>query len=114
MINELPRTLPGIQRQCDEDSRLWFPKVYAQSLDQVVAYLSLAQCGEAGELANKLKKVLRGDRDLMEARQDLAEENMDVFIYTMNLFTALGIGDIATLYHHKRTVNAERFGGKHA
>lgn len=40
-----------------------------------------ALCGEAGELANLLKKVRRGDKTLDEARADIAKELADNVIY---------------------------------
>ena len=42
---------------------------------------ALALCGEAGELANIIKKVLRGDRTLEEARADILKEVADVICY---------------------------------
>ena len=40
-----------------------------------------ALCGEAGELANLLKKVRRGDKTLDEARADIGKELADNVIY---------------------------------
>lgn len=54
-------------------------------------YATLGLVGEAGELANKLKKVLRGDKTLTESSvQDMCAELGDVLWYTAILASALG------------------------
>lgn len=46
-----------------------------------IAYTSLGLVGEAGEIANKTKKILRGDYDTESIRDDLAAELGDVLWY---------------------------------
>lgn len=46
-----------------------------------LARLTLGLCGESGELAEKVKKVMRGDRRLAEAYTDIEKELGDVLWY---------------------------------
>ena len=46
-----------------------------------LARLTLGLCGESGELAEKVKKVMRGDRELAEAFPDIEKELGDVLWY---------------------------------
>jgi len=46
-----------------------------------IAYTSLGLVGEAGEIANKTKKILRGDYNAESIRDDLAAELGDVLWY---------------------------------
>jgi len=62
-----------------------------------VEYTTLGLVGEAGEIANKVKKVMRGDYDRDALREMLAGEIGDVLWYLAMLAEELGIdlGDIA-------------------
>ena len=98
-----------LQELADEamaDSNRWFPG-QAKSL----AFNTLALCGEAGELANLVKKVERGSLDPSKAttRHEIAMEATDVFIYLLNIAAILGI-DLERSYKLKRTENERRFG----
>lgn len=60
--------------------------------DREIDYLTLALCGEAGELADKVKKVIRdheGDYTTTH-RHAIAEELGDVMWYAANLANAIG------------------------
>jgi NTP pyrophosphatase (non-canonical NTP hydrolase) len=46
-----------------------------------MARLTLGLCGESGELAEKVKKVMRGDRELGEAYPEIEKELGDVLWY---------------------------------
>jgi len=65
-----------------------------------VSYTIFGLVGEAGELANKYKKVLRDDRGVLtdERRRDLVAELGDVLWYVARLATELGVplDDVAT------------------
>ena len=53
--------------------------------------LTLGLAGEAGEVANDVKKHLRGDFDEVEMRERLAKELADVRIYLEMLAEALNV-----------------------
>lgn len=63
--------------------------VYGQK--DPIGYCILGLTGEAGELANKYKKVLRGDKELTDSfRNDMIKELGDVQWYVAMLAKELG------------------------
>lgn len=80
--------------------------------DGTISYLALAISGEAGELADKVKKVLR-DKDGMFAESDkraLALELGDVMWYAANLAHILGydLSEVAQMNIEKIAGRVER------
>lgn len=80
--------------------------------DGKISYLALAICGEAGELADKVKKVLR-DKKGQFYQVDLtaiAMELGDILWYVANLSKVLGydLSDIAQLNIEKINGRVER------
>ena len=61
-----------------------------------IVYPALGLTGEAGEVANKVKKLIR-DGDTFELRQSIVDELGDVLWYAAALASDLGcdLGDIA-------------------
>ena len=55
-----------------------------------VTYMALGLAGEAGEIANKVKKLIR-DGDSAEKRAAIADEIGDVLWYAAGLATELGV-----------------------
>lgn len=55
-----------------------------------ITYMSLGLCNESGEVAGKLKKMLRGDTTLAEAREQIADELGDTLWYCAGLAHQLG------------------------
>jgi NTP pyrophosphatase (non-canonical NTP hydrolase) len=101
-----------LAQQCGEDSAKWFPA--AGNL----GHIALALCGEAGEIANLVKKIDRGDFNEAMAkagglpphlRYELAMEIADVFTYILCLADLLKI-DLQRTYEAKRAENIIRFG----
>lgn len=68
-----------------------------------------AVAGEAGDLANLLKKVRRGDFTLEEGRQDIADELADVAIYLDILAMRCGV-DLGRAIISKFNRTSERVG----
>lgn len=100
--------LTQLSLECLQDSRLWFPGANGSGPD--LAHHALGMAGEAGEVANIVKKIDRGDFDLSDTtqRNRLAEENTDVLIYNLNIYALLHV-DPLQVYRWKRAVNARRF-----
>jgi NTP pyrophosphatase (non-canonical NTP hydrolase) len=85
----------------------WGRPVEGDSAD-VLEHSLVCLVGEIGEFANILKKVTRGDRPYLDARNDLAEELTDSFIYIMQIANQMGV-DIEQEYLRKLAKNRERF-----
>lgn len=81
--------------------------------DNKVEYLALALCGEAGEVADKVKKIIRdhnGDFSDKDTRDRIAYELGDVLWYAANLANAIGytLSDIAEINLQKINSRAQR------
>ena len=80
--------------------------------DGTISCLALALCGEAGEVADKVKKVLRDKKGqfFMTDLTAIALELGDVLWYVANLAKVLGydLSDIATLNIEKIKGRVER------
>lgn len=75
-----------------------------------IAYTSLGLAGEAGEIANKVKKILRGDYAADDIRDDLSKELGDVLWYVAMVAEAfdLSLEDIADANLQKLASRQER------
>jgi len=77
-----------------------------------VIYPALGLCGEAGEVAEKIKRVLRDDEAFMtpEIIEEIKKELGDVLWYLANLAFDLGLNlnDIATMNLNKLYNRQER------
>ena len=56
-----------------------------------LSYCTLGLTGEAGEFANKVKKIIRGDTTTIESRDDLIAELGDVLWYISEVARNLNI-----------------------
>ncbi|MCA9423661.1 MAG: nucleoside triphosphate pyrophosphohydrolase family protein [Candidatus Omnitrophica bacterium] len=84
-------------------------KSFAMYPDEVeLAYLTLGLSGEAGEIANKVKKVFRDGREI--SREDMKSELGDVLWYVANLAKAydLPLSEIAESNIDKLQSRADR------
>lgn len=61
------------------------------SFNLVLAYLTLGLNGEAGEVAEKVKKMIRDGRDIEDVRPEIAKELGDVLWYATQLCTELDL-----------------------
>jgi len=55
-----------------------------------LVYCTLGLTGEAGEVANKVKKIIRTDKTMENARQEIADELGDALWYLAEAATNLG------------------------
>lgn len=60
---------------------------------QAIVYPALGMCGEAGEVAEKVKKMVRDDSSILteERRQAIGKEIGDVLWYAANLASDIGL-----------------------
>lgn len=108
--------LNQLRDQCVRDSKRWFPTAIPidspELEDQTKALMhhTLSLCGEAGEVANIVKKIDRGSLELATevVQHDLREELTDAFIYLLNIAGILNI-DLLAQYMAKRNKNIARF-----
>jgi NTP pyrophosphatase (non-canonical NTP hydrolase) len=82
-----PETLAAVAAKINAH-RAWGPSCPEESFERR-AYMSLALCGEAGELANNIKKVWRGDPGDRHAQ--IVSELADVGNYAFMLASLLGV-----------------------
>ena len=75
----------------------------------MLGFTMLALAGEAGEAANLVKKMWRGDFRYTEKRQELCVEIADIFAYLLKLTYQLGF-DLEETYLSKMKENEKRFG----
>lgn len=82
--------------------------VYPQ--DHAPTYPILGLAGEAGELCNKYKKIIRGDDNQQEIIEGIVEELGDCLWYLSECCTQLGLSlsDVATLNIQKLEMRRER------
>jgi NTP pyrophosphatase (non-canonical NTP hydrolase) len=59
--------------------------------EQGLIYTTLGLAGEAGEIANKVKKILRGDTTAAEIKAELEQELGDVLWYVALVAEELGL-----------------------
>lgn len=80
--------------------------VYPKEIER--AYLSLGLSGEAGEIANKMKKVFRDGREI--SAEDMKSELGDVLWYVAGLAGAYGLSlsDVAESNIEKLQSRADR------
>jgi NTP pyrophosphatase (non-canonical NTP hydrolase) len=92
--------------QCSTDSVRWFPETAND-----IPFLTLAMCGEVGEVANLVKKIARKSHTMHEQQEKLAEEIVDVLIYLCNIMGQMPEEiDWAAVWIAKRAYNEKRFG----
>ena len=97
--------LADLQRQCRTDSDEYFPNLHPSP-----DYYALCMAGEVGEVANEVKKLLRGSITLAELRRRLYDELPDILIYLVLLTESMDI-DLTEAYEKKREYNNGRYIG---
>ena len=97
--------LGDMMLQMREDSDRWFGAGTSENMTLMV----LGICGEAGEVADLVKKVIRGSLTLEQAVPEIKEECIDVLHYLLMVMGMLGV-DVIEEYKKKRAFNEARFG----
>lgn len=102
-------------QQCLVDGREWFGMVPRTT--ESLIYHVLGLVGEAGEVADEVKKAMRNDTSRVAfgllTSDKFKEELIDVLVHWLNLVGQLEI-DVDEEYNKKRTSNIARFGSHDA
>jgi len=99
-----------LQKEFDVKHRInfnWAEDISEKNL-QHLQFLVLSLTGEVGEMANCVKKVIRGDEQYNASKDRIAEELTDVFIYILKLAYQMNI-DLEGHYLQKLESNKSRF-----
>ena len=102
--------LMQLQKQFDERHATafeWNKQVSEENMD-VLEFLMISLVGEVGEVANIIKKVLRGDFALLSAMPAISEECADIFAYLMKMCNQMNI-NLEHAYLNKLKKNESRF-----
>jgi NTP pyrophosphatase (non-canonical NTP hydrolase) len=104
------KTIIKIQTDFDREHKIkfdWSKKIDNEHID-ILQFLTVALAGETGEFANVVKKIIRGDRSLVDSKGQLSSEIADVFIYVLKLSYQLEI-DLEQAFMDKLKENEVRF-----
>lgn len=99
-----------LQKEFDSKHKIhfnWATEVSEKNIQQL-QFLVLSLAGEVGEMANCVKKVVRGDENLVSSKDSISEELTDVFIYVLKLAYQMNI-DLEKTYLQKLEANKLRF-----
>jgi len=107
MSNKLPSDLWNLSVEALNNSERWFGE---SGVAADISHMSLSMCGEAGNLANIIKLIDRGEIDPKDARAhfDMVMALADVFVYVLNIAAILQI-DLLRAYEQKVIANEKRF-----
>lgn len=97
--------LDSLAVEMRSNSERWFPQLHNGDVNLTVFY-ALGLCGEAGEVGNVVKKLMRGNAEQLE---NLGPELADVFTYLLLLADECDI-DLVHEYRLKAEVNDGRWG----
>ena len=73
-----------------------------------LTFLLICMVGELGELANCVKKIVRGDFPLDAKITEIEEEIADIFIYLVKICNQMNL-DLEELFLRKIELNRKRF-----
>ncbi len=99
--------LIDIQELEYKDIEEYFPEL-SKNGAQLILHMGLGLVGEAGEIANDLKKWHRGDFGIIELVDRMSKELPDVLIYLVLMAGALNI-DIEDAWKEKKAYNDQRY-----
>ena len=87
---------------------MWIPDFDARI---ELARCALGVAGEGGEVAEKIKKYLRGDQAIEDVQADIALELGDVLFYVIKLGHLLGYSSIDLLWLNYEKLSKRRDAG---
>lgn len=76
--------------------------------NNAIAYVALGFSGEAGEVANEAKKLLRGDMDFSKLREKLIDEIGDTLWYIARLCKELNVTITEVLLRNRNKLLARK------
>lgn len=101
-------TIKELASQMRANSERWFPELHASGMDLRVFY-ALGLSGEVGEVANEVKKSIRGHLKTNGVRRiEIGPELADVFTYLLLLSDEYGV-DLIAEYREKAEFNHKRW-----
>lgn len=99
-----------IQEEFDsehEGNFKWNGKITDENVE-LLEFLVVSITGEVGEVANIVKKIVRGDFTLGDKKSEIQEELADIFIYLIKMAYQLDI-NLEKAYINKMKKNKNRF-----
>lgn len=99
-----------LQKEFDSKHKInfnWAEEISEKNLEHL-QFLVLSLAGEVGEMANCVKKVIRGDEQYLSSKDKITEELTDVFIYVLKLAYQMNV-DLEGSYLQKLDINKSRF-----
>ncbi len=103
-----PEEMQTLASEMRANSERWFPELHASDQDLRVFY-ALGLSGEVGEVANEVKKSIRGHTTNGVRRIEIGPELADVFTYLLLLADEMSV-DLIAEYRKKVQFNEERWG----
>lgn len=85
----------------------WSIKI-TDSNPEILEFLIIGMVGELGELANLIKKIIRGDTNINNEINNIEEEISDIFIYLIKMCNQMNI-NLEESFLKKLDVNKKRF-----
>jgi NTP pyrophosphatase (non-canonical NTP hydrolase) len=112
MVAEVQRlgamTLADLGGRMRANSERWFPAMHAAPAVPMAVFYALGMAGEAGEVANVVKKALRRGL-VIDDVATIADELADVFTYLLLLANECGV-DLIAAYEGKAAICEQRWG----
>lgn len=105
-LEELTKLQKGFDSEHKGNFR-WSSDITDENLE-LLEFLMVSLTGEVGEMANIVKKIVRGDFSLESKKNELQGEIADIFIYLLKISYQLGI-DLEKSYLQKLEINRSRF-----
>lgn len=106
-IDEIKRIQKKFDLEHSINNKCFYVDIDINNINEL-EHLAVCLTGELGEFCNILKKVVRGDLDLEDAKELMSEELADCFIYLLKISNQFNI-DLEHEFLKKVDKNKERF-----